>query len=197
MGLDTRTALLDLAEELAQTRGLNAFSFQDLANGVGIRAASVHHHFPTKEDLGRAIMERYRVRFTESIESITMRVRSPRRQLESFAELFRETLNHGNRLCLCGMLATEYDTLPPSVQREVRAFYQDTEAWLSRVLSEGREEDVFHFEGSPSSIAKTFLATLEGAMIAARTFGEERRLARAGKWFIDSIETRRPRKRDP
>ena len=195
MTLDTRSALLDLAEELAQTRGLNAFSFQDLANGVGIRAASVHHHFPTKEDLGRAIMERYRVRFNESILSITTRARSPRKRLEAFADLFLETLNRGNRLCLCGMLATEYATLPPSVQREVRAFYEATESWLARVLSEGREVGALQFEGSPSSVAKTFLATLEGAMISARTFGDERRLARAARWFIDSIEVREPRPR--
>jgi TetR/AcrR family transcriptional repressor of nem operon len=195
MAPDTRTALLDLAEELAQTRGLNAFSFQDLADGIGIRTASVHHHFPSKEDLGRAIMERYRVRFNASVEAISSRTRVPRRRLELFAELFRETLNHGNRLCLCGMLATEYATLPPSVQREVRAFYEETEAWLSQVLSEGRDEGALRFEGSPSSVARTFLATLEGAMIAARTFGDEKRLSRAGKWLIDSIEVKGPRAR--
>jgi TetR/AcrR family transcriptional repressor of nem operon len=178
MAPDTRTALLDLAEELAQTRGLNAFSFQDLADGIGIRTASVHHHFPSKEDLGRAIMERYRVRFNASVEAISSRTRVPRRRLELFAELFRE-----------------YATLPPSVQREVRAFYEETEAWLSQVLSEGRDEGALRFEGSPSSVARTFLATLEGAMIAARTFGDEKRLSRAGKWLIDSIEVKGPRAR--
>jgi TetR/AcrR family transcriptional repressor of nem operon len=192
---DTKTALLDLAQELAQTRGLNAFSFQDLAQGVGIRTASVHHHFPTKADLGRALMERYRATFRAELESILERTRRAPRRLELFVELFRRTLRQGNRLCLCGMLATEYTTLPSPVQTEVRAFFDETEAWLARVLEDGRRTDSFRFEGSSASVAKTLLATLEGAMIAARTFEDEKRLVRAADWLLSSLVERRPRNR--
>ncbi|MGQ0723464.1 MAG: TetR/AcrR family transcriptional regulator [Candidatus Eiseniibacteriota bacterium] len=184
----TKTALLDLAQELAQTRGLNAFSFQDLARGVGIRTASVHHHFATKGDLGREMMTRYRDRFRSELDLIDAGARSPRRKLELFADLFRRTLRQGNRLCLCGMLATEYATLPPAVQREVKAFYDETEAWLTDVLERGRDDGIFAFHGSPAPVAKTFFATLEGAMIAARTFEDESRLARAARWLLASLD---------
>jgi TetR/AcrR family transcriptional repressor of nem operon len=192
---DTKSALLDLAQELAQTRGLNAFSFQDLAQGVGIRTASVHHHFPTKADLGRALMERYRARFRADLESILARTRSAPRRLELFVDLFRRTLRQGNRLCLCGMLATEYTTLPSAVQAEVRAFFDETEDWLARVLEDGRRTGVFQFDGSAASVAKTLLATLEGAMIAARTFEDEKRLACAADWLLTSLVKRGPRSR--
>jgi TetR/AcrR family transcriptional repressor of nem operon len=188
MDRGTKTALLDLAQELAQTRGLNAFSFHDLARGVGIRTASVHHHFRTKEDLGRELMARYRARFAEALDDISARKRAPRQRLERFASLFRDTLRQGNRLCLCGMLATEYPTLAAPVRREVKAFYDETEGWLARVLAEGRSGGSFAFDGAPSVVAKTFLATLEGAMIAARTFGDEQRLARAAQWLIASLD---------
>jgi TetR/AcrR family transcriptional repressor of nem operon len=184
----TKTALLDLAQEFAQTRGLNAFSFEDLARGVGIRAASVHHHFPTKSDLGREVMARYRDRFRDELRLVEARTRSPRRRLVLFADLFHQTLRQGNRLCLCGMLATEYATLPVPVQREVKAFYDETEAWLARVLAEGRDDGSFVFHGSPAAVAKTFFATLEGAMIAARTFEDASRLARAARWLLDSLD---------
>jgi TetR/AcrR family transcriptional repressor of nem operon len=184
----TKTALLDLAQELAQTRGLNAFSFKDLAEGVGVRTASVHHHFATKADLGREVMVRYRDRFRSELDLIDAGARSPRRKLELFADLFRRTLRQGNRLCLCGMLATEYATLPPAVQQEVKAFYDETEAWLAGVLERGRSDRTFAFHGSPVPVAKTFFATLEGAMIAARTFEDESRLARAARWLLDSLD---------
>lgn len=184
---DTKIALLDLAQELAQTRGLNAFSFQDLARGVGIRTASVHHHFPTKADLGRQLMARYRSRFRAELESIDARTRSAPKKLELFVGLFRQTLRRGNRLCLCGMLATEYATLPASVQDEVRAFYDETEDWLGRALVRGRSAGALAFDGSATEVAKTFLATLEGAMIAARTFGDEARLAGAAQWLLASL----------
>jgi TetR/AcrR family transcriptional repressor of nem operon len=184
MPADTKSVLLDCAQELAQTRGLNAFSFKDLAQRVGIRTASVHHHFPTKGDLGRELMARYRERFRAELSAIDASTRSARRKLERLMALFRATLRDGNRLCLCGMLATEYLTLPLPVQREVRSFYEETEGWLARVLREGRSERAFDFDGSPAVLAKTFLATLEGAMIAARTFDDESRLARAASGLL-------------
>jgi TetR/AcrR family transcriptional repressor of nem operon len=187
MTRDTRTTLLDVAQELAQTRGLNGFSFQDLARAVGIRTASVHHHFPTKADLGRELMRRYRADFGASLERISRRVADPRVRLERFASLFRSTLRSGNRLCLCGMLASEFATLPAPVQGEVRAFYGETEAWLAEVLARGRESGVFRFDGPPARVATTFISTLEGAMIAARTFADETRLTRAARWLIASV----------
>ena len=179
--------LLDVAEELVQTRGYNAFSFRDLAKRVRIRAASVHHYFPSKADLGRRLMDRYRRKFGGALEAISLRIRDPRRRLEKFVDLFRETLRRGDRLCMCGMLATEYATLPAKVRTEVRRFYGDSEAWLTRVFEEGRMSGRLKFGGKPSAAASTFFGALEGAMIAARAFGDERRLASAGKWLMKAL----------
>lgn len=189
----TKTALLDLAQEFAQTRGLNAFSFQDLAKGVGIKTASVHHHFASKADLARELMARYRRVFRAELASIDRRTRTPGRKLERFTDLFRKTLQTGGRLCLCGMFAAEYTTLPDSVKQEVRAFYDETEAWLRDVLEDGRKAGVFRLRQPAGAVAKTFLATLEGAMLAARTFGDERRLTSAAKWLVASVAGDPPR----
>ncbi|HET9887886.1 MAG TPA: TetR/AcrR family transcriptional regulator [bacterium] len=184
----TRVALLDLAQDLAQTRGFNAFSYQDLAEGVGIRTASIHHHFPTKADLGREIMARYRERFRGCLEKIESETASGRGRLEEFAELFRITLRKGNRLCLCGMLATEYATLPAPMQREVKRFYEETETWLAHVVQEGRAAKHFSYDGPSAPLGRAYFAALEGAMIAARTFNDESRLSRAAQWFLSSLE---------
>jgi TetR/AcrR family transcriptional repressor of nem operon len=185
--IPTRDRLLDVAEELVQTRGYNAFSFRDLAKRVGIRAASVHHYFPSKADLGRRLMERYRRKFGEALHHISIWVRDPRKRLEEFVGLFRETLRRGDRLCMCGMLATEYATLPAKVRTEVRRFYGDSEAWLTRVYAEGRKARRLEFAGKPATAARTFFGALEGAMIASRAFGDERRLASAGKWLVKAL----------
>jgi TetR/AcrR family transcriptional repressor of nem operon len=184
----TRIALLDLAQDLAQTRGFHGFSYQDLAIGVGIRTASIHHHFPTKADLGREVMARYRERFRDLLADIETGTTSGRRRLEEFAGLFRLTLRKGNRLCLCGMLATEFATLPPPMQREVKRFYEETENWLARILDEARAAKEFAYAGPSDPIARAFFAALEGAMIAARTFDDESRLSRAAQWFLASLE---------
>jgi TetR/AcrR family transcriptional regulator, transcriptional repressor for nem operon len=183
----TRARLLDAAEEMAQTRGYNAFSFRDLAVEVGIRAPSIHHHFATKADLGRLLMARYRERFAALLAGIEARTADPRRRIRRFVDLFRATLARGDRLCLCGMLATEYATLPASVRDEVRLFFGESEAWLARVIEEGRRTGVFARRGSAAKVASTLFAALEGAMISARTFGDASRLEDAGEWLIAAL----------
>lgn len=183
----TRSRLLDVAQELVQTRGYNAFSFRDLADRTGLRAPSVHHHFPSKADLGRRLMERYRIRFGGLLDVIGRRVREPRRRLLRFVDLFRDTFREGNRLCLCGMLATEYATLPKPVRTEVNRFYRETEAWLEGVFAEGRKAGSLRFAGSAAPAARTFFGALEGAMIAARAFKDEKRLTAAGNWLIQAL----------
>lgn len=185
---DMRTRLLDVAQELVQVRGFNGFSFHDLAARVRLSAPSVHHHFPSKADLGRELMARYRRGFGARLADIDSRVRDPRGRLARFVGLFRETFRLGNRLCLCGMLATEYATLPRPVRAEVNAFYRDSEAWLGRVFAEGRTEGRLVFAGSPASAARAFFGALEGAMIAARAFKDEKRLTSAGNWLIQSMD---------
>jgi len=183
----TRSALLDAAQELAQTRGYNAFSFRDLSERVGVKTASIHYWFPTKGDLGRELMRRYHERFMAALRELEdRRGRSPRK-LAGLVDLFRAALAEGDRMCLCGMLASEFATLPSGVQAEVRAFFTSVEKWLAGVLSEGRAADELRFPGEPEDAARVLFSSLEGAMMAARAFGDEKRLTSAGKFLVGSL----------
>jgi TetR/AcrR family transcriptional repressor of nem operon len=184
---DTRTALLDVAQELTQTRGYNGFSFRDLAHRIGIKTASIHYWFPSKSDLGRDLMARYRKEFAATLAVIEARTSDPKRRLKGFVELFRSTLRAGNRMCLCGMLAVEYETLPRAVQVEIEAFFDDCEKWLARILEEGRRAKSFAFEGDAKNSARVLFASLEGAMMVARAFEDESRLAAVGQWMMNVV----------
>src|SRR3954469_17970905 len=104
---DTRSAILDVAQELLQTRGFNAFSIKDLAERVQIRTSSVHYYFPTKADLCRALISRHRQRVAGVLAEIDQQVADPRRKLERFASVFQGTIEVGNRMCPFGMLAAD------------------------------------------------------------------------------------------
>lgn len=187
---DMPTQLLDAAQELAQTRGYNAFSYRDLADRVGIKTASIHYHFPTKGDLGAAMLERYRQRFLGALAALDEQFPKPAdagRKLEKYVNLFHGTLKAGNRMCLGGMLAVEYATLPPEVQREVRKFFDESEAWLEKALGDGRKAGVLNFDGPPIAAARSMLASLEGAMMSARTFGDDSRLSGAARWLLKNL----------
>jgi TetR/AcrR family transcriptional repressor of nem operon len=188
----TRTAdhLLDVAQELAQTRGYNAFSYRDLAERVGIRSASIHHHFPGKGDLGRALVARYRERFSDALRKIGAGSGGAAAKLAAYVDLFRATYDQGGRLCLGGMFAADLPTLPPEVQEQVRGFYADNEAWLGRLLDAGRRTSELDFEGSPRDAAAALLDGLEGALLAARAHDSATRFARASRWLLRAVGAR-------
>src|SRR5215475_4719408 len=67
---ETAEQILDLAETLIQTRGYSAFSYQDIADSLGIRKASIHYHFASKTDLGIAVVDRYLARFGAALAAV-------------------------------------------------------------------------------------------------------------------------------
>ena len=104
-GNDTARRLMDAAQDLIQERGYNAFSFKDLAERIGSRTASIHYHFPTKADLGVALMERDLEGLDESLAHIDASAKRPRTRLKALVKLYSETESAG-AICLCGWRPT-------------------------------------------------------------------------------------------
>jgi TetR/AcrR family transcriptional repressor of nem operon len=176
-------AILDVAQELVQRNGYNAFSYRDLSNRVGVKTSSIHYYFPSKADLGRVLVQRYTEQLKQVLAAIDAATDNPCHKLERLAGIFSDTFRADGRLCLGGMLATDFMTLPETIQTEVRVFFTSAETWLTQVLEAGRSANAFQFHGSPEALAKTYIATLEGALIAARAFNDERRLTDAATWL--------------
>src|SRR5580704_19068132 len=87
------TAILDVAERLAQTRGYNGFSYADIAIQLGVTKASLHYHFPSKAELGRALIERYRVLFGAALDAIDHRAPLPEEKLKQYVGLYDSVLS--------------------------------------------------------------------------------------------------------
>jgi TetR/AcrR family transcriptional repressor of nem operon len=175
---DTKTAIMDAAQELIQSRGANAMSYQDISAAVGIRKASIHHHFPTKDDLIEAVIERYAVYVFGLMDGIFRSKVDAAAKLRRYAGLFEATLSDGkcDKACLFAMLGAELSTLDSPAAAAVRRFYDDSETRLARVLEEGREKGQFHFKGEPKRVAAMFFALLEGGALIARAEGGPKRL---------------------
>ena len=184
---DTATRILDVAEHLVQTRGFNGFSYADVAAEINITTASLHYHFPGKAELGRALIARYATNFFEALADIERRLPDAPARLQAYAELYSRVLRE-QRLCLCGMLAAEYQTLPAQMREAVITFFDDNEAWLTRVLEVGRQEGTFDFTGSAAGIARMIICGLEGAMLVARPYGESDRFQAAAAQLLSGLK---------
>ncbi|WP_088239674.1 TetR/AcrR family transcriptional regulator [Calothrix rhizosoleniae] len=170
---DTRTQILDTAQQLIQKVGLNAMSYADISNAVGIRKASIHYHFPTKDDLVAALLERYSPYFLRLFDVILESPESPEMKLRRYCGLFEATMNSGqqDQACLCGMLGAELKTLNSPLSSQVVQFYRDNHTRLAQLLQQGRETGEFQFPGSLESMAMLIFSMLEGGMLITRADG--------------------------
>lgn len=175
---DTKTAIMDAAQEFMQRGGANAMSYQHISDAIGIRKASIHHHFPTKEHLIEAVIQRYATYFLGLVDGIVESKLDPVDKLRKYAGLFEATLSEGkqDKACLCGMLGAELVTLGNPAAAGVRRFYRDNEARLAKILDQGLDNGVFHFKGDSKLVAAMIFSLLEGGALVVRAEGGHKRL---------------------
>jgi TetR/AcrR family transcriptional repressor of nem operon len=185
---DSRTAerILDVAERLVQSRGFNAFSYADVAAELGVTKASLHYHFPGKSELGEALITRYAKRFADALESINRDGANAPVKLAAYAELYAGVIRQ-NRMCLCGMLAADYGTLPLGMREAVVRFFDDNEAWLQVVLEQGASDGSVHYEGRSREVAQLMLSALEGAMLVALPYGDAERFEMSAQRLLATL----------
>ncbi len=175
--------ILDVAERLAQRRGFNGFSYADIASELGVTKASLHYHFPGKADLGEALLARYAGRFGDALAAADEKLDDEREKLAAYAEIYADVLRR-DRMCLCGMLAAEYETLPEAMQLAVARFFEENERWLERVLEQGRARGTLAFSGSARDAANLIVSGLEGAMLVSRSLGDVSRFEAAARVLL-------------
>lgn len=167
---DTKDEILRTASRLLLERGFNAFSYGHIAEALGVKPAAIHYHFPSKTDLGVALVERFRSRYQlwmEDAETL-----APWEQLRGFFGIYRRFLDEG-RVCPGGALQAEYGGIPPEMQAAVKKMLGEVHHWLAGVLERGREGGAFRFAGPAESKAAVIGAAVQGALQTARTLGKD------------------------
>ncbi len=152
--MSTQQKLIDSARYLIQTRGYNGFSYADVAEQVQVRKASIHHHFPTKADLARAVVEESRALIVAQTRTLDDGAFDPEAQLRFYTGYWERCIADGSALfCVAGMLASELPTLPADLAENVRAHFRDLSNWLETVLTKGAQLGLFRAArlGSPGS----------------------------------------------
>lgn len=165
--MDTATALMDTAENLARQRGFDAFSFADLATAAGIRKASVHYDFPTKAELARMLISRYSGRFFSALDDLAATAPNAQARLEGLIDLYRGALEGGQSMCLCVSFSSSVSSLPIEVQTSIEEFRKHTTSWIAEAFALAQKDGSIRVTRSPEAEAATAFALLEGAQIAA------------------------------
>lgn len=171
--ISTSDQILDVAQSLIVAGGYNGFSYADIADAVGIRKASIHHHFPTKAELVAALVDRYRQQTALGLKALQAQSPAPTDQLRSYVNFWQACIQDATLpVCVCAMLAGEMPMLPDKVATRVRAHFHDLAGWLTSVLQAGAEQRVFRLDKQPEAEAQMLMASVHGAMLSARAFDD-------------------------
>jgi TetR/AcrR family transcriptional repressor of nem operon len=169
----TSEEILTSARSLVIAGGYNGFSYADVANEVGIRKPSIHHYFPTKVDLVRTLVSRYRKEAEVGIAEMERHVSDPVELLRSYIGYWSACITDATApFCVCALLAGELPILPEAVAAEVTAHFRALSAWLTSVLERGAQQGRLRIAATPAVEAEVFMATVHGAMLSARAYGD-------------------------
>ena len=173
----TAERILDLAENLIQTRGYSWFSYQDISAALGIRKASIHYHYASKTELGIAVLERYTARFDAGLKKIAMDpAASSEEMLDFYFKPYLQFARTPDQVCLCGALAGEVLALPPEMRERVDRFFVAHQQWLAAILKRGVARGEFSLAAPPMKTARLFFGALQGALLVKRTTGDQAQL---------------------
>jgi TetR/AcrR family transcriptional repressor of nem operon len=169
----TADDILTCARSLIIAGGYNGFSYADVAEVVGIRKPSIHHHFASKVDLVRTLVSRYREEAQAGLSALERNISDPREQLKAYVAYWEACIADASApFCVCALLASELPILPEDVALEVRAHFRSVASWLTSVMERGKRQGRLQLAGTARVEAEGLLATVHGAMLSARAYGD-------------------------
>ncbi|MFC6644767.1 TetR/AcrR family transcriptional regulator [Granulicella cerasi] len=166
---DTAKRIIQVAHDLLAERGFSAFSFADIAEAVGIRKASIHHHFPTKTALVVTVLEQHRQRMEEGHAALDQHFASPAERLQKYVAHWEVCIRKQTEpICIAALLGAELPGLPEEVQAAVGEHFKCLRQWISKNLKLGTRQEIFKLQDSADIEAEMLMASVHGAMITAR-----------------------------
>mgnify|MGYP003949446787 CR=1 FL=1 len=187
----TADEILACARTLIIAGGYNGFSYADIADIVGIRKPSIHHHFASKVDLVRTLVSRCREEAAAGLSAIERNIPDPGAQLKSYLAYWEACIKDATApFCVCALLASELPLLPEEVALEVRAHFRALASWLTSVIERGKRQGRLQLSGTARVEAEGFMATVHGAMLSARAYGDPKMFGVITAPLLDRLSAR-------
>jgi AcrR family transcriptional regulator len=170
---DAKEQIIKTTRNKLHTKSYNSISYKEISDELGIKKASLYHHFPSKEKLGLTVLQNYRKHINDLMKKTDEYTDDPWKKLKGYLRYFSKLREEDDKICLGGVLTTEYNTLPESIQKELKGLFEDHFNWLVEILNDGREKKIFYFDDDPYNIAIMVEAKIQGGLILSRLLGNK------------------------
>jgi TetR/AcrR family transcriptional regulator, transcriptional repressor for nem operon len=185
---DTRSDIINLAEELVLTKGYNWFSYADISKPLNIKNAAVHYHFPSKEDLGLALVQKQAADF-RAVKQVTAasKTGSAESAIKLLAGFYKQYIKE-KKVCMIGSMGTDLLTLPESIQKQLKLQLDDIWKWLTEQLEQGKTNGEFRYDTESRIKALDFISNLAAGVQIARIEGTTKEFDALVNMFFAEIK---------
>lgn len=168
LATNKRRKILQLSQDVMREKGYGGFSYADIASQLKVKNAAIHYHFPSKENLRVALLQRERRRFKKWIARNSIQEMDAWGKPDWFLSIYEHYSQGGTRVCYLGALESNFDALPIDLQTEAKGLNSDLLTWLTQLMETGQASAAFEFFGNPQAKAILLLSSLQGAVQIAR-----------------------------
>lgn len=194
-GTKTRTRILNAAEELVLDHGFAGTTVEAILDRTGFTKGAFFHHFPSKDDLAHALVERYAEHDAETLEENMDRAerlsRDPLQQVLIFVGLFEESMDElaePSPGCLFASYCYEAQLFDERIHRMIREAFGRWRTRLGEKLQAAIECHPPRLPVDPHDLADSFTVIIEGGFIMSKTMGEPQGVARQLRQYRNYLE---------
>ena len=168
----TRDLVLDHATALIRERGFRATSIGDLLERAGIQKGSFYYYFPSKEDLGHAVLDRLVEDLDRRLIDFLSAPTGPAplerigAVLDGFVAQVESSGGRGG--CPFGTLAMELADVHEGFRKRLSDALARLEGAFADVLARARDAGELRADADPRALAVFIMAGLEGGLLLAK-----------------------------
>lgn len=178
-GEDTRNRILDTAQAMILDHGYAGVSVDQLIKSLGLTKGAFFHHFKSKRDLARTLIQRYSDEgvqlFRDNLARAQKLSDDPLQQfliiIGLYEELF-EGLAEPFPGCLLASYVYEMQQFDEETRDIINVEFYLSRRELTRLIEQIMEKYPPNAEVEPASLADGFMSVFEGAFILSKSLDE-------------------------
>lgn len=185
--MTTKQEIIAHAMTLLMQKGYYNWSYEHISKHVGIKKASIHYYFPSKENLVAEVLKIYIHEIIIKLDEIVKEKSSNIKKIQKLIGAYRDSYESPNEICLCTILASDYHILSPEISEQLEFFYSKLHGWLTALLDKGIKAGEFKTVDA-SSTAYLLISTLQGLLIISKIATDPKAFDLSVKQFFSLIK---------
>jgi len=190
-GEETKEKILKQAAELFNQQGYASSSISDIMRVTGLQKGGIYNHFKSKDELALEAFDYAMACVSQRYRDAWRSKRHAVERLQAILFVFRGFIDNPPIVGGCPLLNTaiESDDAHPALRDRARQAMNSWRNMLCRIIEKGIERGEIRSTVDADEVASLMIATLEGAVMMSKLYGDSIHLERVINHLNDYLES--------